>query len=139
MKPTIAVALFTLLTLGATVDTLAQEHELKASIPFGFVVGNQVLPAGTYTITSPSSGMVFIQSADLRFTAMTTTNHENRESDDRSKLVFNRYGDKYFLHQILCPTSVAMNVDIPISKREKRARSDEPSSNRGEVAQLDLK
>lgn len=136
MKRTIAIALFILSTLGAGVDALAQEHGLKANIPFVFAVGDQVLPAGTYTITSPSHGIVFIRSTDLQFKAMTTAAHENRESGGRSKLVFNKYGDQYFLHQILCPTSVAMNVDIPTSNREKRVRSDEPSLERGEVALL---
>ena len=139
MKRTIAIALFTLSTLGASIGSPAQERALKANIPFVFAVGDQVLPADTYTITSPSSGVVLIRSTDLRFKAMTIAAHGNTESGGGSKLVFNRYGDQYFLHRILCPTSAAMNVDIPTSKREKRARSDEPSHNRGEVALLGLK
>jgi hypothetical protein len=42
------------------------------------------------------------------------------------KLVFNRYGDQYFLSEILT-ASDALNVKIPASKREQRVRLQEAS------------
>ena len=40
----------------------------------------------------------------------------------RGKLVFTKYGDQYFLHEILC-SACGMNVALPSSKHEKLARA----------------
>ena len=41
-----------------------------------------------------------------------------------SELVFQRYGDQYFLHEVLCPATASTNVDIPASRLEKRERTE---------------
>jgi hypothetical protein len=135
MKRITAIVLFTLSTLGASTAILAQEQALKVTVPFAFAMGDKLLPADTYTVR-PMSGFVLIQGVDKRISATTIASHTNNESSGGSKLVFNKYGDQYFLHRILCPTTAAMNVDIPTSKREKRVRSNEASPNRGELAVL---
>jgi hypothetical protein len=138
MKRITAIVLFTLSTLGASTAILAQEQVLKVTVPFAFAAGDKVLPADTYTVR-PMSGFVLIQSVDKHFSAITLGSHANNDPTGGSKLIFNRYGDEYFLRRILCPTTAAMNVDIPTSKREKRVRSNEASPNRGELALLGFK
>jgi hypothetical protein len=39
-------------------------------------------------------------------------------------LVFRKYGQKYFLRDVLC-TEADMNVEVPTSRLEKRARVQE--------------
>src|ERR1035438_7816782 len=45
-----------------------------------------------------------IQSADKHLFVKTAASHSGHESDGGSELVFNRYGDQYFLRRILCPS-----------------------------------
>jgi len=135
MKRIIAIALLSLSSLIANTQVWAQQHALKATVPFEFSVGGKTLPADTYTITVVN-GLVTFQSDDshARTTIYALPGHN--ESTGGSKLVFNRYGDRRFLHDILCPTTLAMNVSIATSKEEKRVRSREINHDQGEVAVL---
>jgi hypothetical protein len=122
MKRNFAIALLALSTLAAGGKAVAQQPAVRATVPFEFTVGGRLLPADTYTITS-SSGVLVIRSIDGRFTSMTTSSHDNR-SVTGGKLVFNKYGDQYFLHEVLCP-AVNMHASIPTSKLEKRVQIQE--------------
>jgi hypothetical protein len=122
MKRNFAIALIALSTLAAGGKAVAQQPAVRATVPFEFTVGGRLLPADTYTITS-SSGVLVIRSIDGRFTSMTTSSHDNR-SVTGGKLVFNKYGDQYFLHEVLCP-AVNMHASIPTSKLEKRVQIQE--------------
>ena len=46
---------------------------------------------------------------------------DSKKSRNGGKLVFNKYGDQYFLSEILCD-SAEMNMAIPPSKLEKRTQ-----------------
>ena len=135
MKRITAITLFTLATLGAATGALAQ-RALKVTVPFDFTVGNALLPAGQYTIHSSTPGVIMVQSTDRKYNTSIVTTHGNGESSDGSKIVFDVYGHQYFLHRILCPTSLAMNVDVPTSKLEKKVRSREAMLARGEQTLL---
>jgi hypothetical protein len=125
MKRTPAVALFVLSCLGVAARVVAQEPAVQAKVPFQFTVGGKLLPADTYTISSPSSGLLVIRSADTHFVSMTTISHSNQESARGSELVFDKYGDRYFLHEVLCPEVAGLNVAIPKSKLEKHVQIQE--------------
>lgn len=138
MKRITAIAICAISALGLSVGVQAQERALKVNIPFAFAVGDNVLPPSTYNITSPTSGVVLIRSVDSRSAAFSITTHGEQEKSGKSKLVFTRYGDRYFLHHIKTPMSRAMNVDVPTSKLEKRVRS-ERLDHRGDLAFLEIK
>ena len=125
MKRNIAIALLAVSTLAAAGKAVAQDYAVQATVPFEFTVGGKLLPADTYTITSPSSGVLAIRSADTHFVSMTTISHSNQESARGSELVFDKYGDRYFLHEVLCPEVTGLNVAIPKSKLEKRVQIQE--------------
>jgi hypothetical protein len=55
-----------------------------------------------------------------------------------SVLVFIKYGDQYFLHEILC-SSGAMNLQLPTSKVEKRVQTQEASLSSGNQILVALK
>lgn len=122
MKPTRAIALLTVGLLSATAGVLAQERAVMANIPFNFTVGTKLLPAGKYTISSPSSGVVQIKSADGQIASGLVAVQSYHESDRGTELIFNRYGDRYFLRRILCPSTSRLNLDIPSWKSEKKSR-----------------
>jgi hypothetical protein len=49
--------------------------------------------------------------------------HSYNESDSGSKLVFDKYGDQYFLHRVLCPSITSLNLDVPQGAAARKARS----------------
>ncbi len=124
MKRIAAIALFvasTLLTVGSAV---AQDRQVKATVPFNFTVNNSWLPAGTYTIGSNSDTPNLLSIRDraksVHILAMGLT--DPRDSEKVGKLVFHRYGNQYFLSEIRCG-SASMNVHFPATKLEKKART----------------
>ena len=76
---------------------------LRAEIPFTFSVGQKSLPAGVYTvrILNPTSDRKTLQirSENGRVSAMVQTIGVNGAVSDDAKLVFHRYGEKYFFAQ----------------------------------------
>ena len=86
--------------------THAQSIMLKADIPFDFVVGEKRLPSGQYHVKSLNPVLTQIESKDARSTAIVlTTGMQAAKISDTGKLIFNRYGDQYFLSKIWVPSS----------------------------------
>ena len=97
-------------------DTIA----IKANVPFDFVVGNQRVPAGEYTFAQNGSwNMIHISSWDTR-TGLRVLRHPagNNTTGTPYALVFNKYGDRYFLKQVWAGNGV-MGVQLPTSRTEK--------------------
>ena len=77
-------------------------HILIANVPFDFSVVNQHFGAGAYTVsTDVSSSVILIrgnEDGSARFAL--TTAAQTTKVQEHAKLVFNRYGDHYFLTQV---------------------------------------
>lgn len=127
MKRISAFALFTIVAVAASIPLAAQQPVVKANIPFNFTVGDQSMPAGEYTISSPLNHIIQVQSADRKHVGMVVSTASFAEPPARPALVFDKYGDYYFLHRILSPTQTALNLDIPLGKAEKKVRTREAS------------
>ncbi|HUL15429.1 MAG TPA: hypothetical protein VLV88_05495 [Terriglobales bacterium] len=87
----------------ATASVYAQEVHVRATIPFDFVVGNQALPAGDYTVQSMGSGssILLVQNRDQKAATLVRANScEKRDISEKTALVFHRVGDQYFLSEI---------------------------------------
>ena len=112
-----------LLSSVAVVSTVsAQDHAAKANIPFNFNVGDKSVPAGTYTIASEAgSNVIRLEDKENKAILLSLVQSDSRRLN-RGELVFTKYGDQYFLHEILC-SSCGMNVVLPGSKHEKFARA----------------
>ncbi|MGA2048539.1 MAG: hypothetical protein ABSG96_12640 [Terracidiphilus sp.] len=132
MKRISAMALFTIATLVAATGLLAQQPALKADIPFNFTVGDTSMPAGEYTITSIDSRMVKIQSVDKQHVGWVAALQSHQESESGAQLVFDRYGEFYFLHRILSPTATSLNLNVASGKIEKSVRTREAQLRTGE-------
>jgi hypothetical protein len=91
------------LLLGS-VSSYAQEIRplMKASIPFGFTVGNQSFPAGDYTISSVQlQHLILLQSTNGAHVTFAGTHTKYvPEPSAHSKLVFQHSGSAYFLSEI---------------------------------------
>jgi hypothetical protein len=117
MKRIIAIALFAASSLAAAGNLSAQDHMVKANIPFDFTVNNKVLPAGTYTISSLSPYVVEVRNVKGHIAEFSAVHNDDKRSTT-PVLVFQRYGNQYFLHEILATN--ALNVAVSPSKREQR-------------------
>lgn len=101
------------LAISAQAQT-SSAQKVIATIPFEFNVGETRMPAGKYTITvaNPTSDRKILQvrSLDGRSSAMIVTTNVVRNVAEKTKLVFQRYGDRYFFAQAQMagdPTSLA--------------------------------
>jgi hypothetical protein len=125
MKRITVLALLTaaLISMGSS---RAHAQATAFKVPFDFTVGNKALPAGTYRVSyaSASENAILIRGKDGRSNAMTTTIADDKRSYGFGELIFAKYGNQYFLHEVLC-SDLAMNVEILKSKREKQARIQE--------------
>jgi hypothetical protein len=94
------IILATALTTGAQAQTT---QRMIADIPFAFTANNKTLPAGKYTIAvlNPSSDRKALQirSMNGRYSAIVLTNGVIGNVANNSKLVFERYDDRYFFAQ----------------------------------------
>ena len=91
--------LFTAVTLFAQTE---QQWLMKVHIPYTFTVADQIMPAGIYNIyTVTTQGMVRITNVDGKHSAIVNTlaNYVSTAAS-ASHLVFDQYGDEYFLAQI---------------------------------------
>jgi hypothetical protein len=77
-------------------------QKMIVDIPFGFHVGNSVLPSGKYTVDADAGvGLVKVRSADAKSSVMILSiGVQTSTTPSTGKLVFNKYGDDYFLSQI---------------------------------------
>lgn len=93
------IMLVGIFTTGAQAQSSGAQKVI-ATIPFEFNVGETRLPAGKYTITvtNPSSDRKILQirNANGRASAMILTTSALGSVVDDAKLVFHRYGDRYF-------------------------------------------
>ena len=95
-------SLFVLLAVGSAYADPGSE--VRADVPFDFIVGNKTYPAGSYAVeyTNPQGVfLIHIGEDETRPTLLWSNTVPAKSTQDNSpKLVFNRYGDQYFLTQV---------------------------------------
>jgi hypothetical protein len=115
----------------------AQALNVKADIPFDFVVGNTLYSAGTYTIgpATQSSNALILDGGDGRTIVMPNRCSSTLPSK-ATKLVFERMSGTYFLSQIWVEGRTD-GREFPKSKTElEMAKNHRPSESVTVVAQL---
>ena len=100
--------MFSLLLMLTAVSVAAQSERSKiTNIPFSFIVGEKTLPAGEYTVEPNRRDydkVWLVQSRDGHSSALITTMPVRAsETQEKTKFVFHKYGDQYFLSQIWTP------------------------------------
>src|SRR6266487_898025 len=101
------ITLLSLFTILAAAPAYAQSADnIVLKVPFSFVAGKKTLPAGEYTVRRAlSSRLILIRNAGGRreYTTILTMPVPSETMARVAKLVFHRYGDQYFLHQVWTP------------------------------------
>ncbi len=104
---TITMLSFLLVLAAVSVNAQGRsESSIAVNIPFDFAVDETKLPPGSYQLQrialTSSYDRLVIKSADGRGDSHTVMTMPNRTSEvqKQSRLVFNRYGDQYFLSRV---------------------------------------
>jgi len=107
----------------------AQSMDVRATIPFEFRMGQQVLNAGTYTMHN-SDGLLILREENGGKASMgLTVATEPPKDSSTAVLVFHRYGETYFLDKMWVPGyNIARGV-IKTSFEKELARRGPPDEN----------
>jgi len=96
-------------------------YGLKVTIPFDFKVGDKNFPAGRYAVERAQQDDSVIKISSLKGNTnsfRSTTPVTVRNARSRTTLLFHRYGDQYFLSQIL-PGGASVGRSLPLSRSER--------------------
>ena len=120
-KQAFALAVGLLVSMGAAGVCHAQRPALGVNIPFSFQVGDKTLPAGEYRVQSMSAGSGDVQLIREKdgdaLTVVLTMVVDPKDAKSEPQLIFNHYGNSYFLSQIW--TGAGQGRELFKSKREK--------------------
>ena len=115
--PLILIAVFG----SAVVTTKAQSTRLRATVPFDFIVGDSPVSAGKITVRNISSsdlGTLTVSNFETRQHAMRIAhNISSSKGPEQCKLVFRKYGDRYYLAQVWIPGYAALEFGKSKSER----------------------
>ena len=125
-----AVGLF--LTLAVASVSAQTPTGAEVNVPFDFSAGKASLKAGTYVIIRKSDSMLQIRHANEKRTILVNAPLTIGSRDYRAgeRLVFNRYGDEYFLTQVwftadqgkqLLPSNAETSAARGLAKRNLKA------------------
>lgn len=108
----------------------AQSINVKASVPFDFVVADHLYPAGDYVVKSlgESSAPIRIDGTEPAETRITLSIAcDSTKPSPTTKLVFHRMGGQYFLYQVWQEGNT-LGREFPTSKTEMQLarNSDKP-------------
>jgi hypothetical protein len=105
----------------AATQTVRAQEPLLVNIPFEFTAGRVTLPAGEYRVQKPAvhSTMLLIQRTDQRAATIEPSFAAQANGPQtQSKLVFHRYGNRYFLSQVWI-AGYSQGRELPKSDKEK--------------------
>ena len=131
MKHAKWIVVVTLVVLsGMAAAQLNSGSKIVAQVPFEFVVANKIVPAGKCVVrTATLEGKVLtIENPDANvglFSGSSQT--ESKQSAPHYALVFNQYGDRYFLSGIKLQGS-KIAYRLPESKAEAELRAQNVST-----------
>lgn len=102
-----ARTLITICLLLTAVTLFAQSENrslMKVNIPFSFSADNHTLPAGEYFVktVTPERTIALVSADGKHATIINDLPNYASEPSPNNRLVFNRYGDQYFLTQLWC-------------------------------------
>ena len=91
-------------------------HQVQVTVPFSFMAGGKISPAGEYRVgIDYTQDMLTLSSDKFKTFLLTTTTVQS--GDTRSYLRFHRFGDQWFLEAVAFD-GVAQN--LLIGKRERQ-------------------
>jgi hypothetical protein len=121
---TIALALTLLMSAAASAQTI----HMRVTVPFKFIAAGATLPAGEYEIQSfgTEEKLLSIHNRNTSAGILVFSNScESLNASSATKVVFHRYGDRYFLSELWVSGQMSGHQIAPAS-REKEVAMDFP-------------
>jgi hypothetical protein len=112
-------------------------HNMSVNVPFSFELGNQHFAPGVYTIRTPLQHIVELQGSS-KTGMIVAINAQSYKPTKTTKIVFDRYGDHYFLRQIWFNAQETAYLECPESKAEKQAKTGELASNPKNASNVEI-
>lgn len=107
------------LLLGPIAVMAQDQHQLRVTIPFSFVAGDTLAPAGDYRLEIDSTRNVVTFWSPDTSTSMLLLTMKGYPHNWRSYVRFRRYGGQWFLQEVATNGIVQ---DALVSKTEKAAQ-----------------
>lgn len=128
-----ALALSLLVTLAALPAAAKSLDGMRAQVPFDFHVGDSLVRADNYIITSMTADEIVLRISGGRDVVAVVTNsgRERRNGEGRARLVFHKYADQYFLSAVWGSDSNGRTLGE--SKRERNLRKELTAARGGAV------
>lgn len=111
----------------------AQEVNIRAKVPFNFVVGDKAYPAGEYAVQTAMANTYFlsIKNEDKTVQGLTPSHlcisSKPASPANQGKLVFHRVGNRYFLYRVWIGDRT-VGREFPRSHRETEMATNEPKT-----------
>lgn len=123
-KAMFRIGLMLALAFLAAAQFVRAQEPVVANIPFAFVAGNTPLPAGEYRVqkVDDSSPALMIRCTQGKPAIMVVTSPASVSGpQQKSKLIFHRYGNRYYLAQVWSAGS-STGRQLRESAKEKEQR-----------------
>ena len=128
------------LAAASTAAAQLTNQQVVANVAFDFNVGSQILPAGRYSITllNPASNRrtLVIRRLDGADAVIVQTHPTRTGAAENTRLVFHRYGNRYFLAQLWTATGEAGMQTEESAAERAAARQVVPGGRRVEIVAL---
>jgi hypothetical protein len=112
------VGVMGIVTALAGVAATAQAQDMRAVIPFEFKAAGRTLPAGTYFVTPLPGSSTFQLRSSRGGVIFMVPGADRQETPNAPQLTFNKYGERYFLHQIRLSDSREYTLRRTVAERE---------------------
>lgn len=96
-------------------------YRIQTDIPFDFTAGESSLRAGIYSVEMISDNALLVRSIDGKKGVQLLTRATAPGGPEQARLIFNRYGDRYFLSQV-CVGGGDVGRELHLSGAELRLR-----------------
>jgi hypothetical protein len=95
---------------------------VTAQVPFDFMVGNKIIPAGPCAVKAADGNILAVNNFEARKSALVASSHASENKGDRTVMVFKRYGSQYFLSEIRIEGN-HLSYKLPENRAEAELRA----------------
>ena len=136
LHTSLSAAVLAVASLSTASYAQAQTMKAQVTVPFAFEYGSRHHAAGVYSIDKESGPAMLVRNGSDAGFALTLPDIDAHPAKT-SKVVFRRYGDRYFLQEIWTAGSLT-HLHCVQSSAEKQAESLELASKRTAPKGLEL-
>ena len=94
-------------------------YRIQTNIPFDFTAGETSLRAGSYSVEMISDNALLFRSIAGKKGVLLLTRATEPGGTEQARIIFNRYGDRYFLSQV-CVSGGDVGRELHPSGAERR-------------------